>query len=198
MKEYRNAELEKFLEKAEEFGWDYNIYKEEYGRTYVEFHKESSLGEDFSMFIDFKEKNPVDTFMNDLKGYYSCFDPEEHAKMWIKRRRKNETHTSIQDLLDDARDIEEMIGELIQYLEADMDEHERIFSGMEMNIGKLKEIIKDLPDDMSVFVACQGYCNYDFKREQPREKTSTFGVVHDGKLFITDECAADIGNGETL
>lgn len=69
---------------------------------------------------------------------------------------------------------------------------------MEMNVGKLKEIIKDLPDDMPVFVACQGYCNYSFDRKQPFEDTDTFGIVHDGKLFITDDCAVDIGNGETL
>ena len=34
---------------------------------------------------------------------------------------------------------------------------------MEMNVGRLKEIIKDLPDDMLVFVGCEGYCNYDFE-----------------------------------
>ena len=71
-------------------------------------------------------------------------------------------------------------------------------TSMEMNVGKLKEIIKNLPNDMPVFVACQGYCNYDFDRGQPCEDTDTFGIVHDGKLFITDECAVDIGDGETL
>ena len=69
---------------------------------------------------------------------------------------------------------------------------------MEMNVGYLKDVIKDLPDDMPVFVACEGYCNYDFDRGQPCEDTDTFGIVHDGKLFITDDCAVDIGNGETL
>ena len=69
---------------------------------------------------------------------------------------------------------------------------------MEMNVGKLKEIIKNLPDDMPVFVACQGYCNYNFDRKQPFEDTDTFGIVHDGKLFITDDCAVDTGNGKTL
>lgn len=71
-------------------------------------------------------------------------------------------------------------------------------TNMEMNVGYLKDLIKDLPDDMPVFVACQGYCNYDFDRKQPCEDTDTFGIVHDGKLFITDDCAVDIGNGETL
>lgn len=69
---------------------------------------------------------------------------------------------------------------------------------MEMNVGKLKDIIKNLPDDMPVFVACQGRCNYDFKHIHPIENTDTFGIVHDGKLFITDDCSVDIGNGETL
>ena len=69
---------------------------------------------------------------------------------------------------------------------------------VEMNIGKLKEIIKNLPDDMQVYVACDGFCNYDFDYNRPFEDTDTFGIVHDGKLFITDDCSVDIGNGETL
>ena len=68
-------------------------------------------------------------------------------------------------------------------------------TSMEMNIGKLKEIIKNLPDDTPVFVACQGYCNYDFDHMQPVADTDTFGIVHDGKLFITDEYAVETGNG---
>lgn len=68
-------------------------------------------------------------------------------------------------------------------------------TSMKMNVGKLKDIIKNLPDDMPVFVACQGYCNYNFDRGQPCEDTDTFGIVHDGKLFITDECAVETGNG---
>ena len=70
-------------------------------------------------------------------------------------------------------------------------------TNMEMNVGYLKDLIKDLPDDMPVFVACEGYCNYDFEHKQPRELTDTFGIVYHGKLFITDECAVETGN-ETL
>lgn len=69
---------------------------------------------------------------------------------------------------------------------------------MEMNVGYLKDVIKNLPDDMLVFVACKGCCNYDFDRGQPCEDTDTFGIVHDGKLFITDDCNVYIGNGETI
>jgi hypothetical protein len=69
---------------------------------------------------------------------------------------------------------------------------------MEMNVGKLKEILKDLPDDMLVFVGCEGYCNYDFEAGQPMDSTDTFGIVYDGKLFITDACAIETETGETL
>lgn len=70
---------------------------------------------------------------------------------------------------------------------------------MEMNVGMLKKLIKDLPDNTQVFVACQGYCNYDFDNNKPCDGTDTFAVIHDGKLFITDECAVEIDeNGNTL
>lgn len=66
---------------------------------------------------------------------------------------------------------------------------------MEMNVGYLKDVIKDLPDDMPVFVACEGNCNYDFKHVHPIENTDTFAIVYDGKLFITDENAVETGKG---
>lgn len=69
----------------------------------------------------------------------------------------------------------------------------------EMNIGLLKDIIKDLSDDTPVYVACQGYCNYDFTKDKPVENEDTFGIVHNGKLFITDSCAVEIDDkGNTL
>ena len=67
-----------------------------------------------------------------------------------------------------------------------------------MNVGLLKEIIKNLPDDMPVFVGCEGYCNYDFEEGRPMEDTDTFGIVYDGKLFIVDPCCYDTGNGESI
>ena len=68
----------------------------------------------------------------------------------------------------------------------------------EMNVGCLKELIKDLSDDTPVFVACKGYCNYDFENNKPAKGTDTFVIEHDGKIFITDECSVDIGNGKTI
>lgn len=70
---------------------------------------------------------------------------------------------------------------------------------MEMNVGMLKELIKDLSDDTQVFVACEGYCNYDFENNKPYEDTDTFAIIHDGRLFITDNCAVEIDEkGNTL
>lgn len=69
---------------------------------------------------------------------------------------------------------------------------------MEMNVGKLKQELKDLPDDMPVFVACEGYCNYNFEQQRPFDGTDTFVLIHEGKLFITDACVVEIGDGEYL
>lgn len=68
----------------------------------------------------------------------------------------------------------------------------------EMNVGLLRNLIKDLPEDMPVFVGCQGYCNYDFKNKKSYDDTDTFAIVHDEKLFITDECAIEDENGNTI
>lgn len=69
---------------------------------------------------------------------------------------------------------------------------------MEMNVGYLKEVIKDLPDEMPVFVGCQGYTNYNFEDDVPCVDTDTFAIVHEGKLFITDECAVETADGTTI
>lgn len=59
---------------------------------------------------------------------------------------------------------------------------------MEMNVGYLKTLIKDLPDEMPVFVSAREQSNFDFGTNAPCKGTDTFAIVHNGKLFITDEC----------
>lgn len=68
----------------------------------------------------------------------------------------------------------------------------------EMTVGLLKEVIKDLPDDMEVFVGCEGCCNYDFKMGKEFDGTNTFSIVYDNKLFIVDNVAIDVGNGDSI
>jgi len=63
---------------------------------------------------------------------------------------------------------------------------------MEMNVGKLKKEIEELPDDMPVFVACQGYCNY-----YDDVDGDTFVILHGDKVFITDQCAVEV-DGKTI
>lgn len=68
-----------------------------------------------------------------------------------------------------------------------------------MTVGLLKELIRNLPDDMEVFVGCQGYSNYDFANKRIHTDSDTFAIVHDEKLFITDECAIEIDeSGNTI
>ena len=64
----------------------------------------------------------------------------------------------------------------------------RIFENYDgMTVGRLKLILTSYPNDMSVFVACNGMCNYDFKDHIPMLRTDTFAIEEDGCLFITDE-----------
>ena len=69
---------------------------------------------------------------------------------------------------------------------------------MEMNVGYLRKLIEELPDNMPVFVACAGLCNYDFEKQEPESGNDTFAIEHDGKLFITDACVVEDGAGNTI
>lgn len=69
---------------------------------------------------------------------------------------------------------------------------------MEMNVGKLKQELEDLPDDMPVFVACEGYSNYDFGQKKPFDGEDTFAIIYEGKVFITDTYDVDVGDGTTI
>lgn len=56
-----------------------------------------------------------------------------------------------------------------------------------MTVGNLKEIIKSLPDEMEVFVGCEGYYNFDFENNKPfDEYDDTFAFVYNKKLIIDD------------
>ncbi len=72
-------------------------------------------------------------------------------------------------------------------------------TGSMMTVEYLRNVIKNLPDEIPVYVACNGLCNYNFKEKRPREKTDTFAIVWQEKmLVITDECSVDVGNGESI
>ena len=67
-----------------------------------------------------------------------------------------------------------------------------------MKVSELKKQINDLPDEMEVFVGCQGYTNFDFEEDKRCEDGETVVILHEGKLFITDECAVETNDGTTI
>jgi hypothetical protein len=62
----------------------------------------------------------------------------------------------------------------------------------EMTVKQLKDILEHLPDDTQVYVCCEGYTNYT------TENPSTYTTINGKGLFISDEKAVDLGNGEML
>jgi hypothetical protein len=86
---------------------DWGIYD---GTDFYELEKYSPLGEDFCFSVS--KKN----YKNDIIDYVDNFDYEEHAEIWIENRGRNGTPSSIQDLLDDAKAIKEMLIELVDKL----------------------------------------------------------------------------------
>lgn len=116
MEEYKdiNKELQRMLDKAEELGWSYTVYKEpsQNSRTYVEMEKYSPAGEDFSMIIDFEVEDQAETFLKDLWNYADSFDIDDHVEMWIPERGKKGCPSTIRELVEDAEAIAEMIKDL--------------------------------------------------------------------------------------
>ena len=62
----------------------------------------------------------------------------------------------------------------------------------EMTIEQLKDMIQQLPNSMRVYVCCEGHTNYT------TQNPSTYVTINNKGLFISDECATDLGNGEML
>ena len=60
-----------------------------------------------------------------------------------------------------------------------------------LTVRRLKEILSTLSDDMEVYVACEGYSNWNFKENRQWPDQETVYKVMDGKLFICDGCAYD-------
>lgn len=110
MKRYK--ELEELLSVAEELGWRYEVYTEDNGYSYIELEKYSPAGEDFIMTIDCEYNNPVDTFLKNLEEYERSFDVDDHVAIWIDSRGQNGVPNSISELVEDAKEIKNMIYEL--------------------------------------------------------------------------------------
>lgn len=99
-------ELKKLTKKIESLGW--NITDE--GKTLF-LSKYSPLGEDFGFSVD-KDSNII----QEIKNYAYNFDYEDHANIYIDMRGTRGVPNSIQALLDDAKDIKNMLLELANNL----------------------------------------------------------------------------------
>lgn len=113
-----SKELQALLDKAEEMDWSYSAYIETSrgNRAYVEMGQYSPAGEDFNMVIDFELENQAETFLEDLREYADNFDVEEHAEMWLPSRGKGGCPSTLKELLEDAKDIKDMVYELYREL----------------------------------------------------------------------------------
>lgn len=125
LEEIRNEDLEKLLEKAENLGWSYHLYKYGSESTYVELKRYSPAGEEFIMTVDFLEEYSIVSFLDGLNQFYSYFDVDEHVEMNAPRLGLKGTPGTYRELVEDAEAIKEMIGELYDFL------HERQFEMME-------------------------------------------------------------------
>lgn len=87
---------------CEDLGW--KVYEDEDG---IELRKFSPLGEDFGFSVD------ADKFIEGVRKYWQDFDPDEHAMMWFNAKDKvRGVPQNLQDLLNDANAIDEMIAGL--------------------------------------------------------------------------------------
>lgn len=92
---------------CEGLGW--KVYEDEDG---IELRKFSPLGEDFVFSVD------ADKFIEGVREYRQDFDPDEHAVMWFNAKDKVPgVPQNLQDLLNDANAIDEMIDDLAGELE---------------------------------------------------------------------------------
>ena len=76
-------------------------------KKYVEFERYSPAGEDL---IITEYYHSIPEISDKLIERYNDFDPEQHAAEWYGANR-GEPY-SLQDLLDDARDIEDLLFDL--------------------------------------------------------------------------------------
>lgn len=106
----------RLLEAAENEGW--SVSEDEHGG--VEFEKHSPAGEDFLFYIHGKD------IVSGVREYAYDFDTEEHVTMLVIAKNNGFAGVpSIRELCDDADEIQRMLDELADALEAvDEDEEE--------------------------------------------------------------------------
>ena len=103
--------LEKIVEIAESLDW--SVTK---NGAWYEFSKYSPAGEDFSFTVYDETGNDI---AECVAVYVDGFDKDDHVEMWMEARRNGvDGVPTIRELVDDAEEIEKMLNELAESLEA--------------------------------------------------------------------------------
>lgn len=85
-----------------------------------EISKHSPAGEDFCFYIQCS--NAVEDAINAIAEYTNSFDEEEHIKMWLNAKDIDNNRSnvpSITELVEDAKNIKQMLTELSEGLESE-------------------------------------------------------------------------------
>lgn len=83
----------------------------------IAFYQNSPAGEDFGFTIEVKDKNNLEEIKKEIRKYADDFDIDEHVEMWLPHRGKGGCPNTIKDLLEDAKDIKEMLEDFAKFLE---------------------------------------------------------------------------------
>lgn len=99
--------VNQFKKICEKCGWKVYVYKEE-----IELEQYSPAGEDFSFAID---RNA--DLVEQVEDYAENFDIDEHVEFWVKAKSEGARGVpSISELVEDAKDIEKMLWDLVNAL----------------------------------------------------------------------------------
>lgn len=86
---------------------DWNVYVDD---NCIELRQYSNAGEDFNFVVD------KDNFVENIKEFAYNFDVDEHIEMWIQARNSVSGVPSTRVLVEDAKDIKEMLETLADKL----------------------------------------------------------------------------------
>ncbi len=128
--------LEKILVRVvEDKGWGFKFNKEE---SYLLLSNSSPEGEDISIEINFENGFDIDYLFEEIESTYNDFDCQDHAVMWYETHGSNGAPTDLEVLMKDAKDIENMYGDLLAVIELIMEKEKG-----KLELSDIKELINE-------------------------------------------------------
>lgn len=111
--EEEQTDIQKITSIAEKNGWSVHTNEVKDGLIQFEFSKFTPYGQDFNFSAEMTDDDP-DTLVESIKEYYTSFDADEEAHLWIGEdgHGKNGAPYRIKDIVDDMEAAEEMVYKL--------------------------------------------------------------------------------------